>query len=146
MGKRYFQMTSAELAAGEQDTDNSNFSLDEGAGAATGDFRVVWDRGDGTQNLIDTTLAQLAERGAMTVTLSSGTNTGIVRVNYEDTHGTDAAMAALRVCREEIAARGNSIQNWFTSKAQYDLVLKCLKLVEQAFGSRGRHEAHVAAN
>jgi len=152
MGKRFFQFTTAELAEGKECTNNANFSLDEGVGAATRDARIVWDRGDGTMNQMDcytehpTDPSEIGNRSQMAVTLSSGINTGVVRINYEDTHGSDRVVAGIKAMREEIAASGNAIANWFTSKAQYDLVLMALRRAEMAFGSRGRDEAHIAAN
>ena len=142
MGKRYFDLAVSDLGA------EATYSLDEGAGTATNDMRVVFSNGTNARYLdIYTEHPTGIDPGRMSeaALTVAGTVTGVVRVNYEDTHGPDRIMAGLRAVREELENRGRAA-GWMGVPQRADDILSLLRSAEFAFGSRGRAEGHCAAN
>jgi energy-converting hydrogenase Eha subunit A len=155
MGKRYFDVSATELY-----NHDSLMSLDQGVGAATRDMRIVWlATGAATQTHFDIYTNHVTDANRVGnmqahVTTQTGTVTGLVRVNYEDTLGIDRILAGLKAVREEMQRRGK----WGTSAASgtpvilfttdqvQENVIGALIHSEECFRMRGRAEGHCAAN
>lgn len=146
MGKRYFDVSAAELAAHD-----SLMLLDQAIGTATRDMRVVWYRtGSATQTYIDFYAEHASDANVIgnprALAMTAGGNvTGIVRVNYDDTQPIDRVCDSIRFAREVIAQRGMQ-EDWFSNGSVMQDVLAALKHGEICFHARGRYEGHVAAN
>ena len=151
MGKRYFDVSAAEVRAWDD-----NMSLDQGTGAGnvTRDMRVVWYNAAGTRNNIDIYTAHATDvnhprsMSQATLTTGVGNASGILRVVYEDTQGPDLIVGGIRAIREELQMRSRGLAGTdiFGSEQVAADVIAALRLSEAAFGSRGRAEAHCAAN
>ncbi len=142
MGKRYFDLARTDLGA------EASYSLDEGAGVASNDMRVVFSNGTNARHLdIYTEHPTGIDPGRMSeASLTvAGLIAGLVRINYEDTQGSDRIMAGIRSVRQELEARGRA-SNWMGSAQNADDIIALLRSAESAFGSRGRAEGHCAAN
>ena len=150
MGKRYFEVSTTEL----RDWD-CNMSLDQGSGAGqcSRDLRATWDDVGSVNCNMDIYTAHATDANhprsmsQATLTIGSGTSAGVVRIAYEDTQGLDLIVGGIRAIREELQVRGRvSGADPFGSAQVFDNVIAALRLSEATFGSRGRAEAHCAAN
>lgn len=143
MGKRQFDISATELY-----NHDSLMSLDQGIGTATNDMRCVFIGPSGTANYFDqylehaTDAATIDNMSAAAIT-AGGAVTGILRVNYDDTHPIDRVVAGIKAIREEFQARGSTLCN---TKDQFDLTVGALIHAERSFAMRGRAEGHCAAN
>ena len=143
MGKRQFEISATELY-----NHDSLMSLDQGIGTATNDIRIAFIGPTGTANYFDqylehaTNAATIDNMSAAAIT-AGGAVTGIVRVNYDDTHPIDRIVAGIKAIREEIQARGPTVTD---TKDQFDLIIGAMLHAERSFAMRGRAEGHCAAN
>ena len=143
MGKRHFDISAAELYGHD-----SLMSLDQGIGTATNDMRCVFIGPAGSANYFDQYLehasdaARIENMSAAAIT-AGGSVTGILRINYDDTHPIDRVMAGIKAIREEFQMRGPRL---CSTKDQFDLTVGAFLLAERCFAARGRYEGHVAAN